>query len=84
MDYSSHTIHLIRPMADLDIDRIFPKPFSKRKDAFQLIVEGMTVDAWRKQVAAADLKKVDVSFITQCYAKNDPHRHEPKLVELRS
>jgi len=31
MDYSSYSIHLVQPMHELDIDRIFPKSASKRK-----------------------------------------------------
>ena len=83
MDYSNHVIRLVKPMHEIDIDRIFPRPFSKRKDAFRLIVDGMTVGAWRKKVAEAGLKKVNVSFITGCYAKEDRNRLEPILVELK-
>ena len=80
---SSYYIHLLKPMEELDLDRIFPWPVSKRKTAFKLIADGMTVAEWQAKVARAGLEKVDVSFITQCYAKDDPHRFERKLVELR-
>jgi hypothetical protein len=83
MDYSSHSIHLLKPMEELDIDRVFPQPVSKRKTAFKLIANGMTVAEWLAKVARAGLGKVDVSFITQCYAKDEPHRYERKLIELR-
>lgn len=82
MDYSSHSIHLLKPMHEFDIDRIFPQPVSKRKTAFTLITEGMTVREWLATVTRAGLAKVDVSFITQCYGKDQPGRFERKLVEL--
>lgn len=37
MNYSSHSIHLVKPMEALDLDRIFPWPDSKRKNAFKLM-----------------------------------------------
>ena len=83
MNYENHSIHLLKPMEELDIDEIFPQPVSKRKTAFKLIVDGMTVAEWVASVARAGLEKVDISFITQCYAKNEPHRCERKLVVLR-
>lgn len=83
MDYSIHSIHLCKPMDELDIDRIFPKPVSKRKTAFKLITDGVTVTEWLAKVARAGLDKVDVSFITQCYARYEPCCCERKLVELR-
>jgi hypothetical protein len=83
MDYSSYSIHLVQPMHELDIDRIFPKSVSKRKTAFKLITDGMTVAEWRANVVRAGLTKVDVSFVTQCYAKDEPHRNPRKLIELQ-
>ena len=83
MNYSSHSIHLVKPMEGLDLDRVFPRPASKRKQAFKLITEGLTVQDWLDKMASADLEKVDVSYITQCYAKDKPNRYERKLVELR-
>ena len=80
--YSNHSIHLLKPMDKLEIDRIFPKSVSKRKTVFRMISEGMTVDEWLKSVARAGIEKVDESFITQCYAKDEPSRYERKLVEL--
>jgi len=82
MDYFDHSIHLLKPMRELDIDRIFPQPVSKRKTAFRLISDGMTVREWLASVARAGLAKVDVSFITQCYGRDEPSRFERKLVEL--
>jgi hypothetical protein len=77
MDYSNHAIHLIESLSDVEVDRIFPRPFSKRKSAFRLIDEGMTVDAWLRKVASDErLQKVEVSFLTQCYVKK-------KSIELR-
>jgi molybdenum cofactor biosynthesis enzyme MoaA len=70
-------------MDELDIDRIFPQSLSKRKTALKLITNGMTVAEWLAKVARAGLEKVDVSFITQCYAKDELHRHERKLIEPR-
>jgi hypothetical protein len=70
-------------MDELDIDRIFPQSLSKRKTALKLITNGMTVAEWLAKVARAGLEKVDVSFITQCYAKDELHRSERKLIELR-
>ncbi len=63
-------------MEQLELDTIFPHPVSKRKTAFKLITNGMTVRKWLAKVADADLEKVDISFLTQCYAK------ERKLIEL--
>lgn len=83
MDYARYTIHFVRPLADLDIDRIFPRSFSKRKTAFMLLTEGMTVEEWLKKVAEHGLQKVDISFLTGCYAKVNRNRLEPKLIELR-
>ena len=82
MDYSSHSIHLLKPMHELDVDRIFPQAVSKRKAAFRLITDGMTVREWLATVARAGLAKVDVSFLTQCYGKDEPSRFERRLVEL--
>ncbi len=83
MDYSGHTIHLIKPMEQLDIDRIFPWSVSKRKSAFKLITEGMTVAEWKSRVARAGLEKVGVDFLTNCYAKVERGRLEETLIELR-
>ncbi len=77
MDYSGHSIHLLKPMAELDIERISAHS-QQRKTAFRLITDGMSVAEWRTKVSRAGLEKVDVSFLTQCYAKDDP-----KLIELR-
>ncbi len=84
MKYGSHTIHLLRPMEQLDLDRIFPRGESKRKRVFRLISEGITVSEWLAKVERADFQKVDISFITQCYAKDDATRIERRLVELRA
>ena len=83
MDYRAYSIHLLKPMEEFDIDRIFPRPDSKRKQVFKLITNGMTVADWLGKVSRAGLEKVDVSFITQCYAKDEPSRYERRLVELR-
>ena len=77
MNYSDHTIVLLVPKAELerDLDRIFPKAVSKRKEAFRLIANGMTVKAWLKKVADAGYNKVSVRYITACYGRK-------KLVKL--
>jgi len=69
-------------MEEFDIDLIFPHQTSKRKSVFRLISEGITVSEWLARVERDGFRKVDISFITQCCAKDDGTRTERRLVEL--
>jgi hypothetical protein len=83
MRFDNYVTWLDTPMNRLDLNRAFPRrPPNKRREAFALISDGMTVRQWREEIAKRPhLTKVDFSFLRH-YEKANHHRVPPTLIKL--